>query len=329
MGEFELIRRFFCSAALQGVGDPQRVVLGIGDDAALLDVRRGYRSVISTDSLVESVHFPSKYQPADLGYRALSVAASDLAAMAARPVGFTLALTLPEVDEHWLDGFASGLAQAARDFRISLIGGDTTRGPLNIGVTVFGEVAVGSEMRRSGAHPGDLVCVSGPLGDGAAGLAVVLDREVPAQLDESQRNYLRERFWRPQPHWEFGLELACVASAGLDVSDGLLADASHLARDSGVALELRLADIPVSQALASWPEAQRNQWMLSGGDDYVLLFTLPQASEHQLNVWRAAGWHVSVIGQVVAGEGIWLDRGNGAQRYDGPAGYQHFGGMND
>nr|WP_223653099.1 thiamine-phosphate kinase [Halopseudomonas nanhaiensis] len=326
MGEFELVRRFFRSKALEQAGDRQRVALGIGDDAALLDVRPGFRSVISTDSLVESVHFPAQYAPADLGYRALAVAASDLAAMAARPVAFTLALTLPDTDETWLEGFSQGLAAAAGDLRMSLIGGDTTRGPLNIGVTVFGEVARGAEMRRDGAHPGDLLCVSGPLGDGAAGLAAVTGQALPASLNDDERDYLRRRFWAPQVHWEFGLELARVASAGLDVSDGLLADAAHLAEESGVGLQIRLADVPVSSALAHWPAAQREAWMLSGGDDYVLLFTLPRASEAQLTVWRAAGWPIAVIGRVVGGEGVWLDRGDGLETYSGVPGYQHFGG---
>ncbi|SDS97811.1 thiamine-phosphate kinase [Halopseudomonas xinjiangensis] len=326
MGEFELVRRFFRSKALEQAGDRQMVALGIGDDAALLNVRPGYRSVISTDSMVESVHFPSDYISADLGYRALAVAASDLAAMAARPVAFTLALTLPRTDEAWLEGFSRGLACAAGDLRMSLIGGDTTRGPLNIGVTVFGEVASGAEMRRDGAHPGDLLCISGPLGDGAAGLAVVTGQDLPAGLTEADRDYLRRRFWSPQVHWEFGLELAKVASAGLDVSDGLLADAGHLAEESGVGLQIRLADLPLSSALGCWPAAQRDAWMLSGGDDYVLLFTLPRASEPQLNVWRAAGWPVTVIGRVVGGEGVWLDRGDGLETYSGAPGYQHFGG---
>ena len=326
MGEFELVRRFFRSKVLEHAGDRHSVALGIGDDAALLNVRPGYRCVISTDSMVESVHFPSGCSPVDLGYRALAVAASDLAAMAARPVAFTLALTLPSTDETWLEGFSGGLASAAGDLRMSLIGGDTTRGPLNIGITVFGEVAAGAEMRRDGAHPGDLLCVSGPLGDGAAGLAAVTGKALPDSLSDTERAYLFRRFWSPRVHWEFGLELARVASAGLDVSDGLLADANHLAEESGVGLQIRLADLPLSDALSHWPAAQREAWMLSGGDDYVLLFTLPRASEPQINFWRAAGWPISVIGRVVGGDGVWLDRGDGLETYSGEPGYQHFGG---
>src|SRR5690554_1483682 len=156
LGEFGLIGRYFQRAVLQQAGDPAAVALGIGDDAALLEPTPGCQWVISTDSLVSGVHFPEHYCPADLGYRALAVAVSDLAAMAAKPLGFTLALTLPEIDEVWLQEFSDGLAQCAQDHRISLIGGDTTRGPLNIGVSVFGEAVTGQALRRSGAQPGDL-----------------------------------------------------------------------------------------------------------------------------------------------------------------------------
>src|SRR5690606_11423307 len=197
LGEFALIGRYFQRSVLEQAGGHAAVALGIGDDAALLQPAPGCQWVISTDSLVQGVHFPEQYSPDDLGYRALAVAVSDLAAMAARPLGFTLALTLPEIDEPWLQSFSDGLAQCAVDHRISLIGGDTTRGPLNIGISVFGEVAVGQALRRSGAQPGDLLCVGGPLGDGAGGLAVVTEQALPQALRPAERDYLRARFWRP------------------------------------------------------------------------------------------------------------------------------------
>src|SRR5690554_1398145 len=187
LGEFGLSGRYCQRAVLQQAGDPAAVALGIGDDAALLEPAPGCQWVISTDSLVQGVHFPEQYCPSDLGYRALAVAVSDLAAMGARPLGFTLALTLPLIDEPWLSAFSEGLARCAVEHRISLIGGDTTRGPLNIGISVHGEVVRGAALRRSGATPGDLLCVGGPLGDGAAGLALVLDQPLPAPLDEASR----------------------------------------------------------------------------------------------------------------------------------------------
>lgn len=324
LGEFELIHRYFHGPALEAAGDVEAITLGIGDDAALLQPDPDKQCVVSTDSLVLGTHFPEHYLPADLGYRALAVAVSDLAAMGARPLGFTLALTLPQVDEDWLAGFAQGLAQAAEDHRICLVGGDTTRGPLNIGVTVIGQVAARKVVRRKGAQPGDLVCVGGPLGDGGAGLAVALGETLSEQLSDAARDYLARRFWRPHAQCDLGLELAGIASAGIDVSDGLLADAGHLARASGVALHIRYADLPCSPALQAWPEAQRREWMLGGGDDYVLLFTLPVASISCLDVWASQGFQVRVVGVVVAGQGVWLDDGQQLVNMDSLAGYQHF-----
>lgn len=324
LGEFELIRRYFRNAALESAGESACVTLGIGDDAALLDPEPGKQWVVSTDSLVQGVHFPDQYHPADIAYRALAVAVSDLAAMAARPVAFTLALTLPEVSEAWLEDFASGLTSAAQDHRISLVGGDTTRGPLNIGITVMGQVSGLKVVRRRDAQPGDLLCVGGPLGDAGAGLALVQGQAAPVALQAADRDYLLQRYWRPRAQCELGLELAGVASAGLDISDGLLADAGHLARASDLALHIRSADLPCSPALAVWPQAQRREWMLSAGDDYQLLFTLPVASERCLQVWASQGFQVTVIGEAVAGQGVWLDDGQGPQPVDRPGGYDHF-----
>lgn len=324
LGEFDLIRRYFQGTSLEAAGDAQAVTLGIGDDAALLRPEPGKQWVVSTDTLVLGTHFPEHYLPADLGYRALAVAVSDLAAMGARPLGFTLALTLPQVEESWLAGFAEGLTQAALDHRICLVGGDTTQGPLNLCVTVMGQVEQRKVIRRQGAQPGDLLCVGGPLGDGGAGLAVALGEPLPESLAPERRDYLAARFWRPRAQCELGLELAGIASAGIDVSDGLLADAGHLARASGVGLQIRRAALPCSDALLAWPQAQRLDWMLGAGDDYVLLFTLPIASAPALEVWRTQGFAVCCIGQVVAGQGVWLDDGQSLVSIDQPAGYQHF-----
>ncbi len=320
LGEFGLIGRYFQRAVLQQAGDPAAVILGIGDDAAVLQPGPDCQWVISTDSLVQDVHFPASHCPADLGYRALAVAVSDLAAMGATPQAFTLALTLPGVDEHWLQSFSDGLAHCAVDHRISLIGGDTTRGPLNIGISVFGEVPGGQALRRSGAQPGDLLCVGGPLGDGAAGLAVVLGQALPQGLGEQTRDYLAARFWRPRAQCELGMALRGIATAAMDISDGLLQDAGHLARASAVALYLQADALPGSTALQAWPPQQQREWKLRGGDDYVLLFTLPAAQHAAVDGWRQQGWPVTVIGRVEAGAGVWLDD----QAVAGEGGYQHF-----
>lgn len=329
LGEFELIGRYFRSVALETPGSSEHITLGIGDDAALIAPAAGKQLVVSTDTLVLGTHFPPDYLPSNLAYRALAAATSDLAAMGARPLGFTLALTLPEVNESWLQSFAEGLTDAARDHRISLIGGDTTRGPLNINVTVFGEVRARNVVRRGDAQPGDLLCVGGPLGDGGGGLAVAVDTELPAGLSAAAREYLFQRFWRPLAQCELGLELAGVASAGLDISDGLIADARHLAEASGLALHIRVADLPRSDALRAWPQEKQREWMLGGGDDYVLLFTLPVASAGCLQVWASQGFQVAVIGEAAAGSGIWLDEGRGLEEVTRPAGYQHFHGSSN
>ncbi|MAC98977.1 thiamine-phosphate kinase [Pseudomonas abyssi] len=329
LDEFDLIARYFRTERLQRAAASGAVALGIGDDAALLQPAAGQQLVISTDTLVEGVHFPVNCPPAELGYRALAVAVSDLAAMAAEPLGFTLALTLPQAEAGWLQAFSAGLGDAARDCRINLIGGDTTRGPLNIGVTVFGQVPAAQALTRSGARPGDLLCVGGCLGDGAAGLAVVLGQALPAGLPMAEQNYLHQRFWRPLPQLALGALLRGHASAGLDVSDGLLADAAHIAKASGVCLQINGPQLPMSDALRSWPERQQLDWMLRGGDDYVLLFTLPRAARGQIQRWRQAGQRVSVIGQVQAGQGVQLDLGLGMRPVDGPVGYQHFRSQDD
>lgn len=319
-GEFALIRRYFQQAALMAAAPAHLPALGIGDDAAVLQLEAGQQLVVSTDTQVLGVHFPELYQPADIAYRGLAAAVSDLAAMGAQPLGFTLALTLPFSDADWLAAFAGGLAQAAADHQINLIGGDTTRGPLNLGFTVLGQVEAGRALHRSGARVGDLLCVGGSLGDGGAGLHLAMMRPLPAELTARQRDYLHQRFWRPRAQLDLGLQLRGRASAALDISDGLLADAEHLAAASGVAVHIDSAALPANPALQAWPQATRQLWMLGAGDDYRLLFTLPAAG---LDALRKLQPEVRVIGRVHAGEGVWLDQGDGPQRVNA-SGYQHF-----
>ncbi|TLP69559.1 thiamine-phosphate kinase [Pseudomonas nitroreducens] len=317
MGEFELIRRYFASAACAAGGEA--VALGIGDDCALLAPRAGEQLAISTDTLVVGVHFPAICDPFLLGQRALAVSASDLAAMGASPIGFTLALTLPEADPAWLEGFARGLNQKAQECALALIGGDTTRGPLAMTVTVFGGVPAGQALTRAGARPGDLLCVGGPLGEAGGALPLVLG-EMTAEPSVAEP--LLARYWSPQPQLDFGQALRGKASAALDISDGLLADCGHIARASGVALIVEADRLPESPALEALLGAERAQQLkLGAGDDYVLAFTLP--AEHLPAL--SANWPaLRVVGRVEAGSGVRVLDGSGADITPRQGGYLHF-----
>ncbi|WP_440807167.1 thiamine-phosphate kinase [Pseudomonas syringae] len=319
MGEFELIRNYFAAAPCAQAGE--EVVLGIGDDCALLALPPGEQLAISTDTLVADVHFPAVCDPFLLGQRALAVSASDLAAMGARPVAFTLALTLPHVDADWLQRFAHGLSLMAQGCSLRLIGGDTTRGPLSLTLTVFGAVPSGLALTRSGARVGDLLCVGGALGDGAAALPLVLNqRSAEASIAEP----LLARYWSPQPQLALGQALRGKATSALDISDGLLADCGHIARASGVRLFIERDGLPMSPHLLALFDLQAaQQAALSGGDDYVLAFTLPP--EHLAGLLDA-GWPVHVIGRVEAGNGVVLIDHAGADITPDTRGYQHFGG---
>ncbi|PTU74139.1 thiamine-phosphate kinase [Pseudomonas mangrovi] len=317
MGEFELIRRFFAEAACARTG--QGLVLGIGDDCALLELAPGEQLAVSTDSLVAGVHFPDPCDPFLLAQRALACAASDLAAMGAAPLGFSLALTLPAASADWLQGFSAGLEKMAAACDLRLIGGDTTRGPLNINITVFGRLPAGQALLRSGARPGDLLCVGGCLGDAAGALPYVLGQR-PAI--DSQVESLLAHYWTPAPQLALGQALRGRASAAQDISDGLLGDCAHIASASDVALVVELERVPLSQALlAVEPIDTARRHALSGGDDYVLLFCLPP---EQLDALLAEGWPVQVIGRVEAGEGVHLRDAAGRPLSVPAAGFQHF-----
>ena len=317
MGEFELIRNFFAAAPCAQTGEG--VVLGIGDDCALLAVPPGEQLAISTDTLVAGVHFPDACDPFLLGQRALAVAASDLAAMGATPLAFTLALTLPDVDPDWLQAFAHGLNLMAQNCSLSLVGGDTTRGPLSLTMTVFGRVPAGQALTRSGARPGDLLCVGGPLGDAAGALPLVLNQR---SAEASIAHALLAQYWSPQPQLALGLALRGKATAALDISDGLLADCGHIALASGVRVVVERDALPLSAPLKTFLglEAARDA-ALGGGDDYVLAFTLPAS---QLAGLLAAGFSVHVVGRVVAGQGVALIDGDGQDVTPSTRGYQHF-----
>ncbi|KPB20354.1 thiamine-phosphate kinase [Pseudomonas amygdali] len=318
MGEFELIRNYFAAAPCAQVGE--EVALGIGDDCALLALAPGEQLAISTDTLVAGVHFPDVCDPFLLGQRALAVSASDLAAMGARPVAFTLALTLPQVDADWLQAFARGLNHMALGCSLRLIGGDTTRGSLSLTLTVFGAVPAGSALTRSGACAGDLLCVGGALGDGAGALPLVLkQRSTEASIAEA----LLARYWSPQPQLALGQALRGRATSALDISDGLLADCGHIARASGVRLVVERDRLPMSdQLLTLFDLPSARQAALSGGDDYILAFTLPYGHLASL---LDEGWPVHVVGRVEKGQGVVVVDGAGLDVTPDTRGYQHFG----
>ena len=304
LDEFTLIYRYFSA-----LGRGEAVDLSVGDDCAILRLAAGERLATSVDTMVEGVHFPAGTFPEDIGFRAVSVAASDLAAMGARPIGMTLALTLPAADELWLHAFSQGLAAAVARYRLPLVGGDTTRGPLTITVQVLGALPVDRELLRGGAAPGDALYVSGCLGDAAAALAVLAGdwRPEPGHVE-----YLMDRFNRPVARIELGLALLGVASAAIDISDGLLADAGHIADASGVLLRVDPGLLPLSAALLSHPDPdQARRWALTGGDDYELLFCLPAGATAPPGCTR--------IGRVEPGSGVdcGLD-------IDIAGGYRHF-----
>ena len=318
MGEFELIRNFFAAApcAQGGVG----VALGIGDDCGLLDVPQGEHLALSTDTLVAGVHFADPCDPFLLGQRSLAVAASDLAAMGATPLAFTLALTLPTVQTDWLQAFARGLNVMAQRCGLHLVGGDTTRGPLCLTLTVFGRVPRGDALKRSGARPGDLLCVGGELGNAAGALPLVLGQRAAAPLISEP---LLAHYWSPQPQLALGQALRGKATSALDISDGLLADCGHIAAASKVGLVIELDRVPISLALEEFlGDSGALQAALSGGDDYVLAFTLPAL---ELPTLVADGWPIHVIGRVVEGQGVTLLDDEGQDITPTTRGYQHFG----
>ena len=320
MNEFELIQHFFTRSACAQGGE--NIPLGIGDDCALLQIPTGHYCAVSTDSLVSGVHFPKDSPPFLLGQRVLAVAVSDLAAMGAKPLGFTLAITLEQIDTPWLQAISEGLSTKAQHCAIALIGGDTTRGPLAMTVTVMGAVPANHGLLRSGAQVGDLLCVSGPLGAAAAALPFVLGQVAADTVPAEAQQQLLAAYWTPQPQLELGRWLLGKASAALDISDGLLADCGHIAKASKVALQIEQARVPIAAAvLRAVGDADALQCALSGGDDYQLAFTIAASYLEALQQRFTA---VQVIGRVSAGQGVQLLDSAGQSIQCAHLGYQHF-----
>ncbi|HEY3589106.1 MAG TPA: thiamine-phosphate kinase [Buttiauxella sp.] len=278
-GEFSLIARYF-----DRVRSSRRdVETGIGDDCALLTVAEKQLLAISTDTLVSGIHFLADIDPRDLGYKALAVNLSDLAAMGADPTWLTLAITLPEVDESWLEAFSDSLFEQLDYYDMQLIGGDTTRGPLSMTLGIHGLVPVGRALKRSGARPGDWIYVTGTPGDSAAGLAILQDRLTVA--DPEQAEYLKKRHLRPTPRILHGQALRDLASSAIDLSDGLISDLGHILKASECGARVDLDALPYSEAVKANVDAERAlQWALSGGEDYELCFTVPELNRGALEV---------------------------------------------
>ncbi|MDD2545052.1 MAG: thiamine-phosphate kinase [Burkholderiaceae bacterium] len=323
MGEFDLIARYFTRPV-------RRAALGVGDDCALLAPAPGMQLAISSDMLVAGRHFFADVDPALLGHKALAVNLSDLAACGARPLAFTLALALPSADAAWLEGFSRGLLALADAHGCELIGGDTTQGPLNICITVFGEVPTGQALLRSGARPGDDLYVSGTLGDARLALEALLGHvQLPAGLLASAR----QRLEQPTPRVALGQALRGMASSALDLSDGLLGDLGHLLRASGVGARVERSITMQLIAASAYPESPQgllspeliDQCTLAGGDDYELAFTAPPALRSAVAAAaQASATPVTRIGVIEATPGLRLVDAQGRALPGHYAAFDHF-----
>lgn len=293
LSEFDLIRRFFAGKSFVNPSTQ----LGVGDDCALLSVPSGYQLAVTTDTMVENVHFLPAVEPEDLGHKLLAVNLSDLASMGAEPLAVTLALTMPKADEDWLARFAEGFLALANRYKVDLIGGDTTAGPLTLTVQAMGLVPEGRALLRSTAKPGDWICMSGGLGDAGLGLKI----EQGYRCQNSQEALIR--FNRPEPRVEEGLVLRNIATSCIDISDGLAQDLGHVLRQSGVGARLDWNSLPLSDAVRAYID-ETGDWAfpLGAGDDYELCFTVPpdKAGQLQGNFTR--------IGVIEEGPGLRIKR---------------------
>ena len=315
LGEFDLIAKYFTRTV-------KRAALGVGDDCALFATSPGMQLAVSSDMLVEGRHFLPTVAPDRLGHKAIAVNLSDLAACGAKPLAFTLALAMPRVDERFLEGFARGLLALADEHECELIGGDTTQGPLNLCITVFGEVPQGAALLRSGAQAGDDLYVSGSLGD--ARLALEAFRGTVALVGDAFER-VRIAMEQPQPRVALGLALRGVATSAIDVSDGLLGDLAHVLRRSQVGAEVEVDALPRSAVLRALPEPLQHTCTLAGGDDYELVFTAPpQRAPEVAAAAQAAGVPVTRIGRIREGAGLRLIDCDGRPVADTFSAFDHF-----
>jgi thiamine-monophosphate kinase len=315
LGEFDIIARYFATPRSQG-----DVLLGIGDDAAILNVRTDRKLVVAMDTIVDGVHFPIGAAAADIGYRALAVNLSDLAAMGAEPSWMTLSLALREANEAWIAGFTAGLFEIADRFNVTLAGGDTVKGPLVVTVQVAGWIESDRWLTRSGARPGDRIFVSGVPGEAAAGL-VAIQKQLPSS---AAADYLRQRFLRPEPRVALGRVLRTLASAAMDISDGLLTDLGKLCAASGCGARIDIDELPHSEAMSQLFDATSCvDYALAGGDDYELLFTVPESQAADLARQLTGQVACRQIGVITDAAGVecWKDRRPYAVQRTG---YDHF-----
>jgi thiamine-monophosphate kinase len=319
MGEFELIAECFSQAGRSRAD----VIIGVGDDGAVLQIRDGFDLVVTTDTMVEGVHFFPDVDPRALGHKLVAVNVSDLAAMGAEPSWLSLAITLPKVDPVWLQAFAEGLSETADYYNCQLVGGDTTRGPLTLTVIAKGLVPKGKALTRAGAKVGDYLYVTGTLGDAALGLKLVQNQ---VEVSKKHRAHILQRFHYPTARVALGQALRTIASSAMDISDGLCGDLPHILQRSKVGAIVDVSKIPMSQALkdsCDWQSAV--QCALSGGEDYELLFTVPENKRGALEVLLSPyGVPVTCIGRITGLAGkLELKQGDVAFAYQ-HQGYQHF-----
>lgn len=318
ISEFELIRRYFTDTHVRS-----DVLLGVGDDAALLRVPEGMTLALSVDMLVAGRHFPLSTPAHAIGYKALAVNLSDMAAMGAKPAWVTLALSLPEADEDFVRDLADGFIGLAAEHGVALVGGDTVRGPLCLGVQIHGWLPADTALRRSGARVGDGIYVSGSLGDAGAGLALAQGRLDCS--DQASRDFLQHRLDYPQARIALGLALRGVASAAIDISDGLAADLGHILAASGCGAELQLAKLPLSSALQQVLPSASEQWRMAlyAGDDYELCFTVSKA---RCEAFERENWPCAVhrVGTIVAEPGLRLYDPLGRLLEGEGGGFDHF-----
>ena len=330
--EFGIIQKYFSNS--EQAGSRPEVLLGPGDDCAALQLAAGKTLCMSMDVLNEAVHFPSKANPSLLAQRALSINLSDLAAMGAEPLCFTLGLSLSEIDEQWLAEFSSGLAQTAARYNCPLVGGDTTRGSLSIAIQVQGQVDHDTMIRRDGAHAGDLICVTGSLGNGSIALAAMgeavhfdaqLHKQLPNLSTDAQK-YFEQCFYAPEPRVQFARRAAALVTSAIDISDGLAGDLGHILANSKVGASINLASLPYdSHVIEITTSAQRQHAALYGGDDYELCLTVPPENFSALaELAQRAELALTVIGEIEAQAGLRQSGGNSGEAELELASFTHF-----
>lgn len=317
MNEFSLIANFFKNQAIRS----PEVVFGIGDDAACLKIPLGQQLLVSTDTLVAEVHFLSQWDAFDIAWKAVMVNISDIAAMGGSPCWLSLALTMPDYNEHWLTRFSQGLHAALQKFQISLIGGDTTRGPLSLTLTIHGLIPEGKAVRRSGAKPGDTIWVSGELGAAAQAVAFLNNKRIPA----ADMAILLKKLQQPKPRTDLKGILQNYASAAIDISDGLAADLNHICEESQVGACLFMDLLPIHSLVRKYQAENAFHFALAGGDDYELCFTAPAQYNHTLEaVFNQQGLACFSIGLIEESPGLRGKNSAGDTIVLSPRGYSHF-----